>query len=45
VESMYDERVFAIDIPFESLFCFQALLYKNDTFYKVYGSGEIEKLH
>jgi len=45
VESMYNRRVFAIDIPFESLFCFQALLYKNDTFYRVYGSGEIEKLH
>ena len=45
VKSMYNRRVFAIDIPIESLFCFQALLYKDDTFYRVYGSGELEELY
>ena len=45
VKSLYNKSVFAIDIPVESLLCFQALLYKDDTFYKVHGSGELEKLH
>jgi len=40
VESLYEGRVFAIDIPVEDKSCLQGLLWEDGTFYRVLGSGE-----
>jgi len=40
VISLYDGRVFAIDVSFEDLGTLQALLWEDGIFYMVYGSGE-----
>ena len=44
VISLYDGRVFAIDVPFEDLGTLQALLWKDGKFYRVNGSGELQSL-
>ena len=44
VESLYDGRVFGIDIPLDELGSFQGLLWEGGEFYRVTGSGELEEL-
>ena len=43
VIGLYDNRVFAIDIPFEDMHCLEALLWEKGTFYRVTGTGELRK--
>jgi Calcineurin-like phosphoesterase len=42
VVGMYDNRIIAIDIPFEDLHSLQALLYQDNKFFRVTGSGELQ---
>jgi hypothetical protein len=44
VESLYEGRVFAIDVPLVDLGCFQGLLWEDGVFYRVTGSGELQEL-
>jgi hypothetical protein len=43
VESLYDGRVFGIDIPLDVLGSFQGLLWEGGVFYRVTGSGELQE--
>lgn len=42
VSGLYDNRVFAVDIPFEDIHCIEALLWDNNSFYRVLCSGELQ---
>lgn len=42
VEGLYEGRVFRIDVPLQDLNSLQALLWKDDNFYRVTGSGELQ---
>ena len=44
VTSLYEGKVFGIDIPLETLGSFQGLLWKNDRFFRVNGDGSLEPL-
>ncbi len=44
VSSLYEGKVYALDIPLETLGAFQALLWKDDRFYRVTGDGLLEPL-
>jgi hypothetical protein len=42
--SLYDGRVFAIDVPAEELGGLQALLWENGRFYRVTGGGQLQPI-
>lgn len=44
VTALYDGRVFAIDVPAEELLSLQGLLWEDERFFRVLGSGEKEAL-
>ncbi|NIN72205.1 MAG: metallophosphoesterase [Gemmatimonadetes bacterium] len=44
VKSLYDGRVFGIDIPLNTLGSFQGLLWEGGVFHRVTGGGELEEL-
>ncbi len=44
VLSLYDSRVFAVDIPFEEIHSLEALLWNDSGYYRVTGSGELRPL-
>ena len=44
VLSLYDSRVFAVDIPFEEIHSLEALLWVDSGYYRVTGSGELRPL-
>ena len=44
VMSLYDSRVFAVDIPFEDIHSLEALLCNDSGFFRVMGSGELRPL-
>lgn len=44
VLSLYDARVYAVDIPFEEIHSLEALLWNNSGYYRVTGSGELRPL-
>jgi hypothetical protein len=44
VTSLYEGRVFALDIPLETLGAFQGLLWKGNRFYRVTSDGSLEEL-
>lgn len=44
VTGLYDNRVFAVDIPFEDIQCIEALLWENNSFYRVLCSGELREI-
>ena len=44
IESMYDGRVYGVDVPVEDLGTFQGLLWENGKFSRVRGDGSIDRL-
>lgn len=42
VSGLYDNRVFALDIPFEDIHCIEALLWNENGFHRVLCSGELQ---
>lgn len=44
VLSLYDARVYAVDIPFEEIHSLEALLWNDSGYYRVTGSGELRPL-
>jgi hypothetical protein len=44
VKSLFEGRVFGVDVPLETLGSFQGLLWEGGVFYRVTGSGEREEL-
>jgi hypothetical protein len=44
VTSLYEGRVFALDIPLETLGAFQGLLWEGNRFYRVTSDGSLEEL-
>ncbi len=44
VMSLYEGRVFALDVPLEELGSFQGLLWDGDRFFRVTGDGSLEPL-
>ncbi len=44
VKSLYEGRVFGLDIPLDTLGSFQGLLVKGDRFFRVTGDGSLEPL-
>jgi len=44
VVSLFEGRVFGVDVPLEIIGSFQGLLWKDDRFYRVRGDGTREPL-
>ncbi len=44
VLSLFESKVYAIDVPYEDMFSLEALLWENGRFYRITGSGEKKPL-
>jgi hypothetical protein len=44
VESLYEGRVFGVDVPVDDLGSLQGLLWEDGTWFRVVGTGELEPI-